>query len=74
MRPHSNNFNRFDVVKNLINETMLYADSSGIRTSEVTDEFFKKRWILDKGLVEGCPVSARPWVLGRTSLSIFASF
>ncbi len=46
MRPHSNNFNRLDVIKNLIDEAMFYVDSSGIRAGEVAYEFFKKRWVL----------------------------
>ena len=46
MRPHSNHFNRLEVIKNLINETMRYVDSSGICTCEVTNEFFKRGWIL----------------------------
>jgi hypothetical protein len=46
MRPHPDHLNGFNIVKNLINETMLYVDSSGICAGEVTDELFERGWIL----------------------------
>ena len=41
MRPHPNDFYCFDVIKNLVDESMLNINSSGARTDEITDKFFK---------------------------------
>jgi hypothetical protein len=46
MRPHPDDFDRLDIVENLIDETMLYVDSSGIGTREVSYELFEGGRIL----------------------------
>ena len=43
MRPHPDNFNRFDVVQNLVHKAVLNIDSSRACAREITDEFFV-RW------------------------------
>jgi len=46
MRPHPNDLDSLDILKNLIDETVLYVDSSGICAGEVPHELLKRRWIL----------------------------
>jgi hypothetical protein len=52
VRPHPDDFDRLYVIKHLIDKAMLYADSLGIGTGEISDEFFKARRILVRVFAE----------------------
>ncbi len=45
VRPHSDNFHRLDVVKNLVDQAVLYVDSSGIGAGEISHKLFIWRGI-----------------------------
>ena len=49
MSPHTNDFNRLDIFKNLIDQPMLEVDAPGISPLEVADQFFKG-WRLAEGV------------------------
>jgi hypothetical protein len=46
MRPHPDNLYRLQIIVNLIDKAMLYVDSPGTCSGEVSHEFLKRRRIL----------------------------
>jgi hypothetical protein len=46
MRPHPDDLDGLDILKNLIDETVLYVDPSRICAGEVSRKLLKKRSIL----------------------------
>ena len=45
VRPHPNNFHRLDIVENLVDQAMLYVDSSGIGAGKISHELLIWRGI-----------------------------
>jgi hypothetical protein len=41
--PHPDDFDRLDVIENLVDEAMLYVDSAGISTRKVSYELLVRR-------------------------------
>jgi hypothetical protein len=48
MGPHPENLHSLDVLHDLIDETVLYVDPSGIGATEFTDQFLIGRWSLKR--------------------------
>jgi len=52
MSPKSDNFDRFNVFENLINEAVLNIDAAGIGASQVPDKFLERWWVLKRVLLK----------------------
>ncbi len=47
VRPHTQDTNRFLFGKNFIHDAVLNIDAPGVCASKITDQLFKRRWILE---------------------------
>ena len=52
MRPHPDDFNSALFLEDLINQPMLDTDASGIGAAKISNQFFVRRWILKRILLE----------------------